>query len=184
MVSLEVKPYDITVWKLSHIRSPLFRVFCDESSLDPMDTTSLVTSFSISLLQLSSQYYSYDPSPMSQFHLMPGQPCHHTLNKGSLSPLYSPCPWSPIQCVSSQIVPHICLSPFCFQLRKHYCLGQLHVSLCRRQHIYSRGQTQRSMYPGFINLIDEFLGPLERSPYCLSGWLCLTCSTSTTSSHR
>ena len=44
----------ITVWKLSPFGSPLFRVFCDESSLDPLDITSPVTSLSISYLQLSS----------------------------------------------------------------------------------------------------------------------------------
>ena len=32
---------------------------------------------------------------MSQFHLLPGQPCHHTLKKGILSPLYSPAPIPP-----------------------------------------------------------------------------------------
>ena len=32
---------------------------------------------------------------MSQFHLLPGQPCHHTLNKGSLSPPYSTAPIPP-----------------------------------------------------------------------------------------
>ena len=31
--------------------------------------------------------------------------------------------------------------------------------------------------------IDEFVGPFERSPYCLSRWLFLTCSTPATSSH-
>ena len=31
---------------------------------------------------------------MSQFHLLPGMPCHHTLNKGSLSLLHSPYPCS------------------------------------------------------------------------------------------
>ena len=32
---------------------------------------------------------------MSQFHLLPGHPCHHTLNKGSLSHPYSPAPVPP-----------------------------------------------------------------------------------------
>ena len=68
----------------------MFRVFCDESSLDPLDITNLVNSLNISHLQLSSRYYRYDPYPMSQFHVMPGQPYRHTLKKGSLSPPYSP----------------------------------------------------------------------------------------------
>ena len=40
---------------------------------------------SISHLQWHSWYYSYDHIPMSQFHSLPGPPCRHTLNKGSLS---------------------------------------------------------------------------------------------------
>ena len=63
-VSLGATTY-ITIWQLYPIGSPLFRVFYDESSFDPLDTTSPATSFSISHLQLSSRYYSYDPSPMS-----------------------------------------------------------------------------------------------------------------------
>ena len=57
--------HDITVWNIPPIRSPLFSIFYDESSLDPMDITSPITSLGISHLQLSSRYYSYDPSPMS-----------------------------------------------------------------------------------------------------------------------
>ena len=49
---------------------------------------------SISHLQLHSRYYSYDPFPMSQFHFLPGLPCHHTLNKGSLSLPLPPYPFS------------------------------------------------------------------------------------------
>ena len=71
------------------LKFPLFRVFCDESSLDPLDFPILVTSLSISHLQLSSTYYSYDPFPTSHFHLLLGHPYRHTFNKGSLSPPYS-----------------------------------------------------------------------------------------------
>ena len=48
---------------------------------------------SIPHLHLHTQYYSYDPFPMSQFHFLPSFPYHHTLNKGSLSLLHSlyPC---------------------------------------------------------------------------------------------
>ena len=53
-VSLGTTTYDITVWKLPLIGSPLFRVFYNDSSLDPMDITSSVTSLSIYHLQLSS----------------------------------------------------------------------------------------------------------------------------------
>ena len=66
-VSLDATAYDITVWKLPPIGSPLFRVLCDESSLDPLDITNRVTSLSISHLQLSSRYSSHDPFAMSQF---------------------------------------------------------------------------------------------------------------------
>ena len=93
------------------LKLPLFRVFYDESSLDPLSVHIPMTSLSISHLQLSSRYYNYDTSLMSQFHLLPSQPQHHTLNKGILSPSYSPFPCSPIQYVSPQIVPHLWLSP-------------------------------------------------------------------------
>ena len=69
---------------------------------------------SISHMQ-HSWYYSYDPIPMSQFHLLSGSPYCHTLNKGSLSPPDSPFPYSilslpllpPIQWVNPQIVSHL-----------------------------------------------------------------------------
>ena len=95
MVSLGATTYDLTLWKLSPIGLHLFRVLCDESPLEPMDITSPVTSLSISHLQLYSQYYSYDPSPMSQFHFLPGLPCRYNLSKGIMSPPYSIVPISP-----------------------------------------------------------------------------------------
>ena len=106
-------------------------------SLHPMDTNSLVTSLSISHLQLSSQYYSYDPSPMSQFHLLLSQPYRHTLKQRKFESLALPYPCSPSQCVSSHIFPHHWLSPSCFQSRIHHFLDQLQVSLYHLQHIYS-----------------------------------------------
>ena len=91
---------------------------------------------SISHLQLHSRYYSYDPFPMSQFHLFPGPPYHHTLKKGSLSPLQSLC-----TCSNTSLPPpfsgpvlglsHIFrLSPSHFWSRKHHYLDQGKVSLC------------------------------------------------------
>ena len=47
---------------------------------------------------------------MSQFHLFPGHPCHHTLNKGSLSPTYSPTPVPPLR-VSVPRLVHIFAYP-------------------------------------------------------------------------
>ena len=72
-------------------------------------------------LQLSPRFHSYNPSPMSPFHLLLSQPCYHTLNKGSLSPLYSPSnvPHSVSQspdCSTSLVIPLMLLS------RKHHCL--------------------------------------------------------------
>ena len=49
---------------------------------------------SISHLQRHSRYYSYDPIPLSQFHLLTGLPCLHIMNKGSLSLPLSPYPYS------------------------------------------------------------------------------------------
>ena len=93
MVSLDTTPH-LTVRQHSHFGSPLFRVLCNVSSLDPINTKILPPP-SISHLQLHSQYYSYDPFPMSEFHLLPGLPCCHTLNKGSLRPPYSLAPFPP-----------------------------------------------------------------------------------------
>ena len=63
MVSLDTTPY-VTVRQLPPIGSSLFRLFYNESSLDPLIIHILVTSLSISHLQLHSWYYSHDPSPM------------------------------------------------------------------------------------------------------------------------
>ena len=60
-------------------------------------------------LQLSPWFHNYDPFPMSQFHLLLGQPCRHTLNKWSLSPSYSPSPVPPFS-VSVPWLFHI----FCY----------------------------------------------------------------------
>ena len=102
--------YNIIVWHLSPIGSPFFRVFDNDSSLDPLDITGPVTSLSISHLQLHSWYYSYDPSRMSQFHLPLGQICRHTLNKGGLSPPYSSSPVPPANVLVS-ILSHIFYYP-------------------------------------------------------------------------
>ena len=74
---------------------------------------------SISHLQWYSWYYSYDPIPLSQFHLLPSPPYCHTLNKGILSlPLpptpiqFFPFPSSPpIQWVSPYIASHLSVIP-------------------------------------------------------------------------
>ena len=76
---------------------------------------------SISHLQWHSRYYSYDPFPMSQFHLLPGLPYHHTMNKGSLSPLHSLYPYSTPP--STERFSHIFqLFPSCLWSRKHHFL--------------------------------------------------------------
>ena len=40
-MSLGATTYDLTLWKLSPIGSPLFRVLCNESPLDPINTKSV-----------------------------------------------------------------------------------------------------------------------------------------------
>ena len=41
-------------------------------------------------LHPSPQFHNYDSLPMSQYHMLSCHPCRYTLNKGSLSPSYSP----------------------------------------------------------------------------------------------
>ena len=104
---------------------------------------------------------------MSQFHLFPSSPCRHTLNKVSLSPLHFPCPCFTPSSVNGSVLrlSHIFqLSPSRFWSRKHHFLDQGHVSLCKQQHMYSRGPcilVPLSTLMSSLDHLEESLVPLR-----------------------
>ena len=129
-MSLETTPQK-TVWQHSHIGSPLFRVLCNVSSLDPINIKIFY------LLQVFPIYSNIPgiiamiPFPWVKFHLLPGLPCRHTLNKGSLSLPLPPCPCSvfpfPPLPPNSVIQSTDCFTYFSYPSgpwsRKHHFLG-------------------------------------------------------------
>ena len=92
-VSLDTTPH-ITVWQHSHFGLPLFRVLCNVPSLDPISIKSVLCLQVFPICSDIPDIIAIVPFPWVKFHLLPGPPCRHTLNKGSLS---LPLPPAPIQ---------------------------------------------------------------------------------------
>ena len=92
-VSLDTTPQKI-VLQHSHIGFPLFRVLCKVSSLDPINFESVYLLQAFPICSDIPDITAMIPFPWVKFHLLPGLPCHHTLNKGSLSLPHSHCPCS------------------------------------------------------------------------------------------
>ena len=89
MVSLDTTPQK-TVCQNPHIGSPLFRVLCNVSSLDPISIKSFHLLQVFPICSDITGITTMILFPWVKFHLLPGPPCHHTLNKGSWSLLPPP----------------------------------------------------------------------------------------------
>ena len=145
MVSLDTTPH-ITVQQHSHFGSPLFRVFFDVSSLDPINIKSV---HNLQVFPICNDIPSITvmiPFPWVSFIWCLVFPVvilwtkevwvYHT----PPAPVqFFPSPSPPFQWVSPQIVSHLLVISLMLLVKETSLpwLGQ--VSLCRRQHIYSRG---------------------------------------------
>ena len=156
MVSLDTTPH-ITVWKHSHFGSLCseYSAMClpwipsiPKVSTSPKYFPSAVTYPVLQLWSLSHELVSFAawstlPSYFEQRKFeSPVIPC----------PYSTPPPPPPIHWVVLRLTHIFRLSPLHFWSRKNHFLGQLQVSLCWWQHIYSTDWPGESTWACFLHL--------------------------------
>ena len=121
MVSLDIPPQQ-TIWQHSHIGSPLFRVLCNVSSLDPINIKSVHL---FQLFPICSDIPSITamiPFPWVKFHLLPGPPCRWYSKQRKFESTILPLPAPPFSGSVRRLSHTFRLSPSRSWSRKHHFL--------------------------------------------------------------
>ena len=111
-VSLDTSPH-ITVQQHSHFASPLFRLFCDVSSLDPINTKSVYLPQAFPICSYIPGITTMIPLLWVQFHFATRSALPSYSEQRKFESPMIPCPCSLFQCVSQS--PD-CLTPLVISL--------------------------------------------------------------------